>query len=644
MNHESDTEAPDAGWMAASSNRRTPGRHGPLRILHVLTHANATRGGAIQALLLARAQLAAGHAVRVVVNSSRDRRLDATFDSWLDDGIPIEAFDQGPSGAASPLEGLRFRRLVETWRPHVVHAHRDTALVFAWCATTGLELPAFVSQRGTTHPFRTKLVSHVHRSPRVHRIVAVAHAVKKALVSFGIEPEKVEIVYGSFDFERFDPRHADRARVRAELGLRDDQPLIVQVGELHRKKGPLNFVEAAARVLKVRPDCVFAFVGKGSQEKKVTKRIAELGVGDQVRLLGFRRDVADVYAACDIAINCSVRDEGLTGAVREALAMAKPCIATRTDGNPEIVRDGETGLLVDMGDDDAMAAKILELLGDPARAKALGERGRALVVKLMAPQVRLANVERVYRDVLAEQAAGVAAAGGGFTSAVPAISRPTIRRSVPIPIFSTLLVAGLLLLISLPLLATYQITTAARAVDGVLDEGVLGLDEIEDLLQNLIDLRSGVLELAIEVPAARSSLAPSLRQQVDALRRDCAELEAIDLDSILDHATDVDARVLAERCATDVLAFLDAQGDPERDETARSHQALAVSARIDSAATELNELADAIDRRARMVDSEVPDRLRIARYATAVLAVLAAFAAAAWAVERRTRPDEAPGD
>jgi hypothetical protein len=288
-----------------------------------------------------------------------------------------------------------------------------------------------------------------------------------------------------------------------------------------------------------------------------------------------------------------------------------------------------------------MAKKILELLRDPVRCRALGERGRALVLELMSPEVRLRNVERVYREVLAENAGAArrAASGGGAWPA-PAASPPRIRRSMPIPIFSTLLAAGLLFLISLPLLATYQITAAAKSVDDVLDEGVEALDEIEDLLQDLIDLRSGVLELAIEIPAARSSLVPSLRQNVESLRRNSAELEWLELDEVLDHTSDLDARRLAEQVAIDATAYLDALSDPEQDDAARSETALAVSARIDSAAEELNELTDSIDRRARLVDSEVPGRLRIARYATAALAVLAACAALAWVIERRTRPDD----
>jgi glycosyltransferase involved in cell wall biosynthesis len=618
----------------------------PLRILHVLTHANATRGGAIQALLLARAQVEAGHAVRVVVNSPRERRLDSSFDPWLREGFPIEGFDLGPSGVAGPLESLRFRRLVETWDPDVVHAHRDAALVFVWTATTGMNLPAFVSQRGTTHPFRTRLVARVHASPRVHRIVAVAAAVKNALTSYGIQAPKIDVVYGSFDLERFDPARADRARVRAELGLRDDQPLIVQVGELHRKKGPINFVRVAAMVRSTRPDCVFALVGKGAREVKVRRKIQALGQESGVLLLGFRRDVADIYAAADIAVNCSIGDEGLTGAIREALAMAKPCVATRTDGNPEIVRDGETGYLVPCNDDAAMAAKILEVLAEPERARALGERGRELVLSLMHADVRARSIESVYRAVLAENGQAERLEAAEIESSTRSRARPlwisrqaAPRKTSRNALLQTMFAAGVVLLLALPALSIHQIGSVGSVVDQFLDEGVVAHDEIEDILQNLLDLRGSALEVALEGAGARSSLVPELEQVVESLQRNAAQLQRLELRGVLDRHTDSEARSLVADVIGATKEYLGHVADPEVDSAALAREALSVSARIDTAAKSLGELSDALDLTARVVDAEVPDRLRAARYATLLLALIALVGAVSSLIERRTRPN-----
>jgi len=372
----------------------------PLRIVHALTHNQVTRGGAIQALILARGQEGQGHRVDVVVNSSNSKPLHQSFQPWQAQGLRLHPFNM-----IKKREMLRYRRFLAARHPDVVHVHRDVALTFTYFATPFATPPAFISQRGTTHPFRSRTVAYCHRSHKVHRIIAVAEAVKQALVSYGVSGDRIEVVYGSFDVDRFDPDRADRDRLRRELNLSARDRLIVQVGELHRKKAPAAFVDAAALLLRERPELTFALVGKGKLRQQCEERIAHWGVGERVKLLGFRTDIADVYAAADIAVNSSTGHEGLTGALREALAMARPVVATRVDGNPEAVKDGETGLLVPPRDPEAMAKTISHLLDHPELAGRLGRAGRELILKTMHPTVRLAHTEQVYRSVLSRRRA-----------------------------------------------------------------------------------------------------------------------------------------------------------------------------------------------------------------------------------------------
>lgn len=374
-----------------------------LRILHLLSHDQVTRGGAIQALLLADAQRARGDNVRIACHGRPSAPLHATWDRWLGAGISVEPFAMDRA-----RELVRFRRHLAATEPDVIHCHRENALVFAWLATAFRNAPALIAQRGTTHAFNSRLQATAYRSPRTRRIIAVAEAVKDALVRLGVARDKVDVVYGSFDPMRFDPAVADRGKLRRELGLAESDRLVVQVGELHPKKAPTTFVRVAARLVKSRQNVVCALVGKGKREKQCRREIESLGVGDRVRMLGFRDDIADVYAAADVAVNCSTRDEGLTGALREALAMEKPVAATRTDGNPEAVRDRETGLLVPPDDVDAMADAIGWLLDHPDEARRFAAAGRRLVVEQMHPDVRVARTEDVYRRVLAARTQRVA--------------------------------------------------------------------------------------------------------------------------------------------------------------------------------------------------------------------------------------------
>lgn len=369
----------------------------------------------MQAMLLARGQRELGHQVEIAINRRRGRGLHRTFDPWVAEGFRFHQFwMMEPDGLlCPPWEILRFRGFLSQQRPDVVHVHRDAALLFTSLANAGREFPAFISQRGTTMPFRRGVVARAHLSPKLHRVIAVAEAVKQTLVGEGLPKSKVDVVYGSFDVDRFDPARVDGAGVRRELGLAPNQALVVQVGELNHKKSPETFIKAAALILKQRPDVKFALVGnaKPGREARYHRLGREL-CGKSLHFAGWRSDVPEFYAACDVAVNCSSAGEGLTGAIREALALAKPVVATAVDGNPEVVRHDQTGLLVPKLDPPAMAAGILRLLDEREHARALGRAGRELVLELMHPRVRLARVDEIYRTVLEENAARVRTASG----------------------------------------------------------------------------------------------------------------------------------------------------------------------------------------------------------------------------------------
>lgn len=397
---------PTAPIAAASEHR--------LRILHVLSHTDATRGGAIQALLLAREQQRAGHDVVVIANrKSRKRGAHATFQPWIDGGLRFHFLSMGAPQRVwmSPRGVMRLRSLLRTIPHDVIHVHRDRALLYVLAATTGMEPPALVSQRGTTRKFRHVVIAVAHRSPCVHRIIAVAQAVKDSLASQNVDARKIEVVYGSFDVDRFDPMRVDRARARHELGIADDQFVLLALGELNPRKDPATYIDAFARVMATHPNVVALHAGDAKSERRDEyERLGAERCGERLRFLGWRSDVPQLLAAADVVVNASVGDEGLTGTVREALAMGKAVVCTKTDGNPELIEDGVTGILVPRRKPDVMARAIETLLADPALRERLGAAGRERVLERMTLAVRVPRVERIYREVLAERMAAAGSA------------------------------------------------------------------------------------------------------------------------------------------------------------------------------------------------------------------------------------------
>ena len=181
------------------------------------------------------------------------------------------------------------------------------------------------------------------------------------------------------------------------------------VGRISPHKGQDVFVEAAAVVLRSAPDVTFAVVGaalfgESEYEARVRRRVAELGIEHSFEFTGFRSDVRAVVAGLDVLVHASVVGEPFGQVIVEAMAAAKPVVATRGGGVSEIIDDGQTGLLVPMGDPGSMASAILRLLRDPARATAIARRARESASSHFRAHHVAAKVEAVYARVLAHRA------------------------------------------------------------------------------------------------------------------------------------------------------------------------------------------------------------------------------------------------
>ena len=160
--------------------------------------------------------------------------------------------------------------------------------------------------------------------------------------------------------------------------------MVGTVANLRPVKGYPDLLAAAARVIEVLPDTRFVAVGQGPQEAEIRALHARLGLGERVKLLGYRRDAVRVIGACDVFCLAS-RHEGLPVALMEALALGLPVVATGVGGVTEVVDDGVEGLLVAPGRPDLLAAALLEVLGDADRrhhlAEAAARRGAALSIE-----------------------------------------------------------------------------------------------------------------------------------------------------------------------------------------------------------------------------------------------------------------------
>ncbi|MFO0881181.1 MAG: glycosyltransferase [Gemmataceae bacterium] len=239
-----------------------------------------------------------------------------------------------------------------------------------------------VSRGWTGESFRVRLYEMLDRFHLrfMDHVIAVSQAQADRCRRAGVRPEKLGVIYNAIDPDRFvdpDPRY----RHRLEKHFREPKShLIATAGRLSPEKGFDVFVEAAARVLEAQPDVGFVIFGHGALRDTLQQQIALLGLGDSVVLGGFRNDLDRFIPHLDLFVLPSWT-EGLPNVVLEACAAGVPVVATAVGGTPEIIEEGQGGLLCPPGDADALADRILEAIECEDRLRDLGFQGRQRVLE-----------------------------------------------------------------------------------------------------------------------------------------------------------------------------------------------------------------------------------------------------------------------
>jgi glycosyltransferase involved in cell wall biosynthesis len=241
-----------------------------------------------------------------------------------------------------------------------------------------------------------------YRHHRVASVVCVAEAVRAVVIrTASIESERTDVIHGGTDCELFDPRRSSATSVRHEFGLESEDLLIGQIS-LRDWKGWSDLVAAFAKIAPSHPGARLLLVGRepGEDRPKVDRAVRDAGLADRVLMLPFRTDMPEVLAACDVVVDASWAGTGITGTIREAMAMERPVVATDCGGNRELVIDDEVGLLVPPRDTEALAGALSRLLEDPDLRQRLGAAGRYRVMEHFSTERRIDKLEELYRRIL----------------------------------------------------------------------------------------------------------------------------------------------------------------------------------------------------------------------------------------------------
>jgi glycosyltransferase involved in cell wall biosynthesis len=378
-------------------NTPTPDSRFPevsLRVLQLYPKADYFTGAAIQLRDLALGLKARGHHM---VISTRESSIWA--DKTREAGIRHYPL---PMKSGVDLRSVaRLIRILREEKIEIVHAQKGRARTLALLAGFFVNIPVLVLNRGVSFPLNA-FNRLGYATKKVSAIVAVSESIKRRLVKQERIPErKVEVIYSGTDTHRFHPG-IDGAPVRRELGLTPGHFLITQIG-IRSVRGNDDVLDAMVSVSARSPRAHLLLVGANRVKAEILRRKAETrGIAGVTSVFFYREDIPEILAASDCCVDASYAGLGLTGTLREALAVETPVIGTDLEGNPELVIHEKTGLLVPPRDPEALAAALLRFIHDPTSAREMARSGRKLVEEKFSTSIRVERTEALYRRLLSE--------------------------------------------------------------------------------------------------------------------------------------------------------------------------------------------------------------------------------------------------
>ncbi len=236
----------------------------------------------------------------------------------------------------------------------------------------------------------------------VNKFIVVSQSLQEFLIKeHGIAPDKVTKIYNGIELDQYKPNLEQSEKIRKEFLVREDEFVVGSIGRLTYEKGHEFLLKSVPKVSEAFPRTKFVLVGDGQLKLKLENLARELEISQNCMFLGFRDDIQEVLSSFDVFVLPSIM-EGHPIAILEAMAMAKPIVASDIDGIREQVENGRTGILIPPGDPKALAEGINQLLKDRFQAHKFGMEARKQVEEIFDIRRQVALHEEVYKDLVKE--------------------------------------------------------------------------------------------------------------------------------------------------------------------------------------------------------------------------------------------------
>ena len=290
--------------------------------------------------------------------------------------------------------------LVRSENVALIHAHEFGAILYGWIIARLTGVPFVGTIHGKNY-FWEKLRRRIAYRiiGRSGSLVAVSDDLKRFVMDkIGISDTNVQVIYNGVQSGSF-VSEEEIVRGRIELGLKDSDHIIGAVGNLYPVKGHQYLLKAMRVVLQQYPSATLVLVGRGDLEASLKEQANQLGIEAHVRFLGVRQDIPKLLAIMSIFVMPSL-SEGLSLALLEAMVAGRPVVATRVGGNAELVVNGETGLLVESKDPEALAAAICTLLGNRTMREEFGRKALTRAQGRFSARQMADDYRILYNDLL----------------------------------------------------------------------------------------------------------------------------------------------------------------------------------------------------------------------------------------------------
>jgi len=372
-----------------------------IRVLHIITRLDV--GGSTENTVISATQMARGDFRSLLAfgpTANPPVGLTETLSRFGVDSYPITHLVRSIRPIADARAMLEMRAVIRQVGPHIVHTHTSKAGFLGRLAARRERVPHIIHTphghvfHGYFPPTITRGIILLERLAArwTDRIVTLTDAEAEQHLALGIgRREQFVTIPSGVDLDEI----ASAVPVR----LAPHGPVIGTVGRLTSIKGHQHLIDAVPEILRRYPAAHVALVGDGELRQALTGRTRHLGVDGRVIFTGHRENVASLIAGMDVFVLPSL-NEGMGRVLVMAMALGKPIVASRVGGVPELLGQGEAGLLVPPADPRALADAICTLLADPVRAKALLEAGRLRAPRYSA-QGMVDSLARLYRELIA---------------------------------------------------------------------------------------------------------------------------------------------------------------------------------------------------------------------------------------------------